>query len=123
MLSLVLTLLALTVVILTTAARLNDIPKTDRSKLAIVRRLGLFLCGASSAAIGVYRLFDACIPDALLATFSGGLALMLITTPNGLPWWKFITGEWLHPHADGSFGWPARIAFVIRPSLRRGVQS
>lgn len=90
------------IIAVTVLARLNDITPDQTSKEWQARRVGLVLAGAS--AIGLmfneplvvllHGIDAAIFPTWRDVSFKWGITLMLLTTPQQPPWWKYITGEY-----------------------------
>lgn len=77
---------------LTALARVNDISSKQRSKRWHARRFGLTLMGVGASTLGVAVAVGASPNPTWKETlFMLGLAIMLFTTPNQEPWWKWIS--------------------------------
>lgn len=86
---------AVLAIIVTCVARLDDIGLEQRAANWQARRLGLIL-----TAVGcIYLLLGPFSEDVIFPGWIGGMiawgvTLTWVTTPNMVPWWKFITGEY-----------------------------
>lgn len=58
-----------------------------------VRRMGFALAGATALMYGIGPLFDQ-YPSWRSVLIAWGVALVWLTTPNMIPWWEWMTGEW-----------------------------
>lgn len=88
-------LIALTVVLVTAVARLNDIGRHQMSKRWHVRRLGFIMVVVGCVTVGAAPLYSGQIGFHWTAlTLFWGYALTYFTTPNMPPWWRYITGEY-----------------------------
>lgn len=82
---------ALVIVWLTAVARLNDIKA--RGKKWHVRRLGMLLVGLAATGMMAMPLFpERDFPSWMEVGMRWGLACAWLTTPNMVPWWKYISG-------------------------------
>lgn len=83
---------ALVVTLITAVARLNDIDQEDTSKRWHVRRAGLSIVAASSAAMLFAPVMGVHMSLGCVA-LAWGFALTWLTTPEMPPWWRWISGS------------------------------
>lgn len=86
--AIVICLIALAFISITMFARANDL-KWDHCWHTHVRRVGLILTGCAPVGIAV-ALFKS-PPTIYHCCFLLGLSLVFLTTPNQLPWWRFVS--------------------------------
>lgn len=78
------------VMLLTAAARLNDIGTDKMSFVWQVRRIGLTLSGVAAMALVYFTLLGQA-PGPWYTALVAGMTLTWVTTPNHPPWWKYIS--------------------------------
>lgn len=94
LLQLLITTVALLLIALTMFLRAHELK--DKGLIWNVRRVGLVLSAVSALGVTAY-LWIGRDPSVMWTTFSIGIFMVLFTTPNGIPWHKWV---WKGIHED-----------------------
>lgn len=82
------------VILLTAIARVNDMSAESRSWRWHIRKLGFIMAGTASVAFmtAPFTMHSA-FPTWGAVMLATGVAASWLTTPNMIPWWRYISGE------------------------------
>lgn len=84
-------------------ARASDISIDKISPLWQFRRFSLTMIGMASLVLIFQPLTNTSDwPSWNEVVMRVGVAIMIITSPNQVPWWRYVSGEFHTHHADGS---------------------